>query len=349
MSTNHQLEAWQVTPEAFPGDAAMTAKLEYLTRYAVLAPSTHNTQPWWFRIVEETIELHADRSRALPIADPDSRELLMSCGAALLNLRLAMRRFGYTATVRTFPEPTDADLLARVSMTVGPATSDLEHDLFDAIARRRTNRLRFTRAAVVDEVAQRKLQSAALTEDAWLVPIWGEPRVEISRMVDRADRAHFKDRRYRTELAEWLLPNRSERGAGVPGYALGLGTLASYILPTAVRTFDLGRWLAFRDRRLAESAGMLAVLGTSGDGPGDWLVAGQAAERVALTAETMGLATSYLGQPLEQSDHRERVRELVDNPGCCPQQILGFGPAPTVRATPRRRFSEVIQRGQARA
>ncbi len=349
MSKNHQLDAWHVTTEAFPGRAAMTAKLEYLTRYAVLAPSTHNTQPWWFRIVDETIELHADRSRSLPVADPDHRELLMSCGAALLNLRLAMRRFGYTATVRSRPDASDADLLARVTMTVGPATSDLERDLFDAIARRRTNRLRFTRAAVVDEAAQRKLQSAALTEDAWLVPIWGQPRGEIATLVDRADRAHFKDRRYRCELAEWLLPNRSERGAGVPGYALGLGTLASYVLPAAVRRFDLGRWLALRDRRLVEGAGLLAVLGTSGDGPGDWLVAGQAAERVALTAETIGLSTSYLGQPLEDADHRQRVRELVANPGCCPQQILGFGPAPSVRATPRRRFSEVIQRGQARA
>lgn len=349
MTKNRQLDAWQVTPEAFPGDAAMIAKLEYVTRYAVLAPSTHNTQPWWFRIVEETIELHADRSRALPIADPDSRELLMSCGAALLNLRLAMRRFGYTATVRTFPDAADPDLLARVTMTVGPATSDLERDLFDAIARRRTNRQRFTRTAVVDEAAQRKLQSAALTDDAWLVPIWGEPRGEISALVDRADRARFRDRRYRRELAEWLLPNRSERGAGVPGYALGFGTLASYVLPAAVRTFDLGRLLALRDRRLAKAAGLLAVLGTSGDGPGDWLTAGQASERVALTAETMGLSTSYLGQPLEHAGHRDRVRELVNNPGCCPQQILGFGPAPAVRATPRRRFSEVIQRGQARA
>jgi hypothetical protein len=53
---------------------------ESLVSAAVRAPSSHNTQPSWFRCAGETIELYADRSRALPVNDPFDRELTISCG-----------------------------------------------------------------------------------------------------------------------------------------------------------------------------------------------------------------------------------------------------------------------------
>src|SRR5690606_20406923 len=67
----------------FPFDGSPEAKLRFLLSYAILAPSNRNTQPWRWRISEDMIELYADRGRALPHLDPDDRELIMSCGAAL--------------------------------------------------------------------------------------------------------------------------------------------------------------------------------------------------------------------------------------------------------------------------
>src|SRR5918912_3713151 len=109
-----QLEAWNVSENDFPKTGNASEKLRFILKYAVLAPSGHNTQPWIFRINQnDTVELYADRTRALAVVDPDDRELVISCGAALFHLRLAIRHFGYTDITELFPHSEDKDLLAR--------------------------------------------------------------------------------------------------------------------------------------------------------------------------------------------------------------------------------------------
>ncbi len=78
-------------------------RLRFFLQWAVLAPSRHNTQPWLFEIEGDELLLFADASRALPVADPDGRQLLMSCGAALVNLRLAAAHFGHATSVELIP------------------------------------------------------------------------------------------------------------------------------------------------------------------------------------------------------------------------------------------------------
>ena len=78
-----------------PGD-----RYAWYASMARLAPSKHNTQPWRFAIVEEGVEIYADYTRRLPHVDPDHRELLMSVGAAIMNLRVAAAHFGFESTIR---------------------------------------------------------------------------------------------------------------------------------------------------------------------------------------------------------------------------------------------------------
>jgi hypothetical protein len=106
------LEVWGIEAASFPRHGTLREKLSFLVGYAILAPSGHNAQPWLFSIADDTIELYADRARALPVFDPEDRELTISCGAALLNLRLALRRFGYQDLLETLPDPAVDDLLA---------------------------------------------------------------------------------------------------------------------------------------------------------------------------------------------------------------------------------------------
>jgi nitroreductase len=79
--------------EEFPLDAGADEQLQFLLRYAVFAPSSHNTQPWLFRIQGHELDLIADLNRSLPIVDPMNRELIISCGAALNHLQTATRYF----------------------------------------------------------------------------------------------------------------------------------------------------------------------------------------------------------------------------------------------------------------
>jgi nitroreductase len=112
-------------------------------RYAVLAPSGHNTQPWRFEIHDGTLDLRADRRRACPSSTPDDRALTLSCGAALETLRIRRAPLRPGARGAAVPDPADADLLARVSVASGAVPDADEEALFGAIAERRTNRRAF--------------------------------------------------------------------------------------------------------------------------------------------------------------------------------------------------------------
>src|SRR5947208_16648168 len=92
---------------------------------ACRAPSIHNTQPWRFRWDGTGFELRADTVRGLTASDPDGRELVLSCGAALYNLRLALCKLGYSAVVKPLPDRRNPRFLARVDVAEsGPADPD---------------------------------------------------------------------------------------------------------------------------------------------------------------------------------------------------------------------------------
>src|SRR5690349_11439149 len=106
---------------------------EHLVELACGAPSVHNTQPWRWRIrPESTIELWADRGRQLAVADPDGRNLAISCGAAVHHLVVAGQALGVRTTVELMPVNEEPDLLARVR--IGPSRPEAEAaKMLDAI------------------------------------------------------------------------------------------------------------------------------------------------------------------------------------------------------------------------
>ena len=143
MHTLAAIDPWTVSEADYPAEAPAREQLRHLLSYAVLAPSAHNTQPWRFRVTDAGIEVHADRSRALSVSDPDGRELVISCGAALFFLRVAVRRFGHMDRVHLLPDPARPDLLALVSRGDAVRPSHEVLLLFRAIHERRTHRPAF--------------------------------------------------------------------------------------------------------------------------------------------------------------------------------------------------------------
>jgi len=107
---------------------------------AVWAPSVHNTQPWWFAANGPELSLYADCGRQLPVADPDGREMLMSCGAALFTARLTARSLGWIPRTALLPDPADPLLVARVSWAERAAPAGFETRLFGQVQQRRTHR-----------------------------------------------------------------------------------------------------------------------------------------------------------------------------------------------------------------
>jgi hypothetical protein len=335
------LDAWRISIADFPWSGSPADKLRFLLGYAILAPSGHNTQPWRFRVVGDTVELCADRSRALPVNDPDNREMVIACGAALFNLRIAIRRFGYTGEVTLLPDPGQGDLLARVRLGAPWEATLEESALFDALPRRRTFRGRFDARDVPEGLVER-LRSAATVEGATLFRVSGIAwRHALAELVAEGDRRQMADKRFRRELAAWIHANRSYSHDGMPAYALGIPGLLSSAATFFIRTFDMGDARAARDRDIAEGSPLLVILATGDDTPDDWLHAGQALEHVLLQAASEGVYAGYLNQPCQVAELRSRMPELFELQGV-PQLVLRMGYGTPIEHTPRRGVVEVV-------
>ncbi|MDH6514396.1 nitroreductase [Streptomyces sp. SAI-208] len=309
-----------------------------LVTAATAAPSLHNAQPWHFswRSADRTLVLRADLGRAMPRTDPDHRALHLGCGAALFNLRVAAAHEGLHTETLLLPDPSDPVLLATVRIgEAGPADHDLA-ELFPAIDRRHTSRHPFTDRAIPADV-EKALRDAAGREGAQLV-LPGAWHTEA--LLDHVRDAEGRDTLEPESLEDVLrwTGRGPEATDGIPDHALGPRARSGR---APVRDFAGRRHVPGRPTADFETSPHLALLGTTRDGPADWLRAGQALERILLLATLNGLATALSSHALERPDLRELARDPASDMGHVHMVLrLGYGPPGTV--TPRRPLTEVL-------
>ncbi|MDN7673111.1 nitroreductase family protein [Burkholderia oklahomensis] len=332
-------------PEAIPPfdpSASVEDQLRLAIRYAILAPSSHNTQPWRFILGDASVMLCADRLRALPVVDPYDRELLVSCGAALFNLRVALSHFGLAYSIDMFPSSSDPDVIALVRLDPHGYHDESLVPLFDAIVERVTTRVPFASEAVSCEI-QRALVDAGAAEGAEIACVDAPAaREEIAELIADADRLQFADLRFRRELANWVHPRR--RDDGMPAFAAGVPALLDFATPvvaSVIRTFDLGGGMAAMHHKLVDGSPLVVGISTASDDRDAWVATGQALERVLLVATAAGLTASYLNQPIEIDVLRERLRPLL-HVDAHPQLLLRIGRGPVVPHAPRRPLMDVV-------
>ncbi len=310
-------------------------RVRSLLRYAVLAPSSHNTQPWRFKIDGNNVSLYADRTRALPANDPDDRELTISCGCALMNLRVAAAHDDLSVSYDIAADSNDEDLLASIAFDKAETSPPSEAELFQSIEGRRTYRKRFE-SREVPNLVLRALSKVATEESAWFQVVESEEmRQKVAALVSEGDAIQWSNPSWRHELATWMHSRRRGDGLTVPGIVVPIAQVV-------VRTFDMGNGVGAKDKQLADESPILAVLGTEGDGVADWLNAGQALERILLNIYGNGLQASYLNQPIQVASLRPRLQHILGWTGF-PQILLRFGfPTDELSASPRRGLDEVI-------
>ena len=222
-------------------------------------------------------------------------------------------------------------------MTAGRSaapTPEVE-SLAAAIDQRHTNRWPFARSVVPADAVE-QLADAARTEGAALTVASAVSRNAILGLSQAAERRLRSHGGYRAELARWTVPGTGRRD-GVPPTAIGPWD-ALETLP--IRDFGLLQPHIDRATEQFEPYPTITVPATEGDSPHDWVHAGQALQRVLLTATWLNLSTTPISQPIEIPVIREMLTETRD--GIWAQMILrlGYGrPAPT---TPRRSLDDVL-------
>ncbi len=305
---------------------------------ARLAPSVHNTQPWTWRIVEgNALQLRADRRRALPVSDPEGRNLVISCGAALHTAVVAAKARGLLALVERLPDPTEPDLLATIDLVPGVPPATAGEDLH-SIRQRHTDRRRFTSWPV----PRSRLESLARAAGHWsvdVVPLLDlEARSRIEELAEQARRKQAQDPGVREELDRWVgaRPHDGIPAAAIPQQVAGPGERANRFVPDAAPEADL-----------IDPADGLVVIASDHDGLLAWLCAGEALSALWLAATRDGLSVVPLSQPVEDAQTRAALQLELQARRPLAQILVRVGWQEISRSplprTPRRPLHDVLE------
>ena len=311
--------------------------LRDLVRYATLAANGHNTQPWQFAIQEDSITIYPDASRRLAVVDPHDRELWISLGCALENLRLAAEAAGYLPEITS---PDQADLI-RVDLAPDRAQPSV---LFDAIPRRQNTRCIYDGQAVATAGLD-QLQSVALEPGVSLRLVTDRAGMETAlEYVNQGNLAQYADARFVGELVQWLRFNKRE----VLASRDGLATRAS-------GNPEVPRWLgqffvtstkpqqqADADaEKLRTSPGAIVIASAAEDKPA-WVRTGQVYERLALQMPALDIKSALLNQPIEVAGLRSQFQRAMGLGTDQPQLLLRFGYAGAMARSLRRPVEQVL-------
>jgi len=290
---------WQVEADDFPSDSSTEEQAKFLLRYAILAPSSHNSQPWVFDLSGDEIRIGADESRWLDAADPDKRELYISVGCAVENCCVAAEHFGFEPQVE-YHDPVSADHVATVTLAESEPANPRPPELFDAITTRATSHSVFDNEPLVPEARERLAR--VVREDSVTLHLVDDSETNgaISELQAEADRLQMDDPEYRAELGHWI-------GNG----ALGSSWLAARIGQAVVTHLDIGDREAKQNSKLIRSAPVVGVLTTETDDPVTRVKTGQAFEQIALLASSEDIAVHPMSQTLERPNLRTRLAEVL--------------------------------------
>lgn len=313
------------------------------TERALRAPSVHNSQPWRWQISDGEVRLFADLDHHLVGTDPDRRDLVISCGAALHHLRVALADLGVATTTDRLPDPEDSTLLAVVHTVDGPVDED-EAALAGVIGERRSDRRAF-RDEPVPRAQLELLAERAAAQSTRLIPVLGdEARARLAVVLGEAATVERTVPGYAAELAIWCRRNAGSHDGIPTGSRTGLGAGAGSI---GLRQFPEGRLSQPPHHPAAGPDGAtLMVLTTAGDGPADWLRAGEATSVALLVATQTRLATTVLSQATEVAHTRRQLADTVLRVPDHAQLLLRVGwalpGAAALPETPRRPLRSVL-------
>jgi nitroreductase len=328
-------DAWKISQQDFPRSDSIERQLRFLVRYAVLAPSTRNTQPWRFTVAGNTVQLFADLDRGQPISDPDRRELYISLGCALENLLIAADHFGLGHEVRYFPQ-SDSLLAANVAFESSGSPAPARAGIGPDTIMRRHNDNGVYRSAPLAEDVQRRLEAARMESelrldltDDHLFRRW------VEQLTLEADHREFGDPDFREEL-----------GCRIREGAFGLPKVLSRLGSLAVSRLDLGDPVGKQDQRIVDSAPLLGLISASSDTHLAHVRSGQLFERLWLAATTLRVSIHPMSQTMRHPDLRSAMAELIPARGWVPQHLFRVGyplrPEEPPHHTPRRPLEEVL-------
>lgn len=319
-----------------------------LLKWAVLAPSSHNTQPWQFSVDGNSIVVSPDLKRRLEVSDSSNRQLYISLGAAVANLKVAAHYFGWETT--EIIEEHEGMISKRIELQVGYNRTPEDETLFKAITERVSNRRSHQSRAIPQEMHEAVNR---FTDDLNLQVEIVEDKerlAKVGELTGEGEQEAFSGINFRAELEKWIRPSTTENYDGMP--------ISSLVSPSGIMPnffIEKGFWAVVKSgigsgeaakitrKLISQQTTAVGVISTP-DNPQSWMKAGELFEKIALEATNLGLSTSVLAVLIETGEFHKDLQEVVGLKER-PQMMFRLGyPSAEAPLSPRWRAEELNKR-----
>lgn len=346
-------EAWKIEP--LKGLISKTELYKHLIGWAILAPNSHNSQPWKFilRPTKNVIGVCLNKIDILPASDKIGREAYISIGCAIENLVIAASYYRLDPQVELEFQGQNFYPDAVCNIKLGEPSGIIDErreKILKAIKERRVNRGEYRSDKRIPEEVNEVLKKIAKERGVDLNFITDAPtRFSIAQIQYMADKFVVALNSFREELGEFLLPNDTQSGKGMPGSTFGMqDSLALEVHEKLKRKGqfdpDLAHGIAQGDYDGICSAQLLGIISIDKDDPAGWISAGRTFQKIALTAEMNNLAVAVHAAIVEVSVFNSALRLRLGNLRSRPTVIFRMGyPTRRYPHSPRLNIGEVSE------
>jgi hypothetical protein len=310
-----------------------------LVRYATLAPSSHNTQCWKYRLGQGSLSILPDYQRRCPVVDPDDHHLFVSLGCAAENCLQAAAAMGYHG---------ELNLVEGANESLDISLINAQRDrspLFEAIPHRQSTRTEFDGQPLSNDEL-RLLQTAGTGQGVQVLLLTEKPAMEeILEFVVQGNTAQMRHPEFVSELKSWIRFNgrdAARTGDGLYAGSSGNPTLPAWLGSLMFDLFFTEKAENDKYARHVRSSAGIAVFVSERDDKRHWIEVGRAFQRFALQATALGVRTAHLNQPIEVVAYRPEFARAIGVTQGRPDLVIRFGRGPEMPRSLRRPVPSVL-------
>lgn len=314
----------------------MDKEIEQVLEYGILAPSSHNSQPWQLSVSGADISVTPDPRRRLEESDKNDRQLFISLGCLTENVRQAANAFGYD---------TDCEIgsqgVVRISLTKDHSIKIKQNSLKN-IRNRVTNRNHYENDDQTLDLIE--YVNTLNTPDINLYVSGSIQKNKLAEVAIKASVEAMRDDKFRRELSNYVKNNITKSKVGMPAYGMGIPTPISFLAPALLKYVNVNLLSAKKDlKTLQKYTPYLVVITTTKDTPTDWIKTGLVYQKVALKAEELSLNTAMWASPIQIGSFYKDLQKILKTK-MRPQAFFRIGKAiKQTKASPRLPLSSVLK------
>ena len=300
--------AWDIDEKDFPKDGTLEKKIQFIIGYGILAPSTHNTQPWKYSIHDNILKISIDPKLKLSEADPEGRGESISLGCFVANVLAAASEFGLEAKV---VESSKSHHPVCVEFAVSKRAASGFSKAHAMVKRYSDKRIYLN--SIVKNQHKTQILGLKTSLDTKLKLIEDKDMVfNLAGLQRDATLCYAGNRRFFAELSEWLKPSNTKLSEGMPGFVVGLSAPKSIVFRVLIKNLKpAAKLLAKKDYESVSTSPMIGIIGTDRDDKTSWFNTGRYYEDIALEATACGLVITPLAAIIENKQQRKKLAESV--------------------------------------